>query len=155
MHSEIERKFLVNTNLWQPKDKGELYVQGYITANAKRVVRVRIGGKLAFLCIKSLVSNITRTEFEYEIPVLDAEALLESFCKKPLVKKHRHKELHFGKLWEIDVFHAENDGLVVAEIELESEEEEIILPEFVVRDVSTDQRYFNFNLHKYPFQEWR
>jgi adenylate cyclase len=155
MHTEIERKFLVNTDLWEPQDGGEYYKQGYISANAKRVVRVRVAGQRAYLCIKSLVSNITRHEFEYEIPVDDAELLLEQFCKKPLVEKYRHKETHYGKLWEIDVFHAENDGLVVAEIELESESEEIDLPPFVTREVSTDQRYFNFNLHKHPFKLWR
>jgi adenylate cyclase len=155
MHTEIERKFLVNTDLWVPKGEGEYYRQGYITASAKRVVRVRVEGQKARLCIKSLVSNITRQEFEYEIPLGDAELLLEQFCKKPLVEKHRHKETHHGKLWEIDVFHAENDGLVVAEIELESESEEIELPSFVMREVSTDQRYYNYSLHKRSFSQWR
>jgi len=154
MNLEIERKFLVNTDLWKPIDEGTYYKQGYINANADCVVRVRIAGERAFLCIKGLVSNFTRYEFEYEIPCKDAELLLDLFCKKPIVEKHRHRENHNGKLWEIDVFHADNDGLVVAEIELESELEEILLPGFVTDEVSTDQRYFNFNLHKNPFKEW-
>lgn len=155
MHTEIERKFLVDTAIWRPSGKGTLYVQGYIVASAGSAVRVRIAGPKAFLGLKSLVSNITRREFEYEIPVGDAESLLELFWKKPLIEKRRHKETHNGGLWEIDVFRGENDGLVVAEIELASEDEEIMLPDFVAREVSTDQRYFNFNLQKHPFKEWR
>jgi len=151
VHMEIERKFLVNTDLWKPIDEGVYYKQGYISADDERVVRVRIAGQSAFLGVKSLIANFTRYEFEYEIPVKDAELLLELFCKKPHIEKHRHRETHHGKLWEIDVFHSENDGLVVAEIELESEDEIIKLPEFVTDEVSTDQRYFNFNLHKRPF----
>ena len=154
MHTEIERKFLVNTDLWKPADEGVYYKQGYISANGERVVRVRIAGQRAFLGIKSLIANFTRYEFEYQIPVEDAELLMELFCKKPLIEKHRHRETHCGKLWEIDVFHLENDGLVVAEVELESEDESIELPEFVTDEVSTDERYFNFNLHKNPFNSW-
>jgi adenylate cyclase len=123
MGIEIERKFLVNTELWKPESEGSYYVQGYISANAERVVRVRIAGQKAFLCIKSLIENLTRHEFEYAIPMDDARAMLDLLCKKPLIEKHRHKETHHGKLWEIDVFHSENDGLVVAEVELESENE--------------------------------
>ncbi|MDR2697453.1 MAG: CYTH domain-containing protein [Holophagales bacterium] len=155
MNLEIERKFLVNADLWKPRDEGTYYKQGYINADAESVVRVRVAGQSAFLCVKSLAANFTRYEFEYEIPVKDAELLLELFCKKPFVEKHRHTENHNGKLWEIDVFHAESDGLIVAEIELESEIEDIVLPEFVTDEVSTDQRYFNFNLHKNPFKQWR
>ena len=153
-HMEIERKFLVNTNLWKPADEGVYYRQGYISENGERVVRVRVAGQRAFLGIKSLIANFTRYEFEYEIPVEDAELLMELFCKKPLIEKHRHRETHYGKLWEIDVFRLENDGLIVAEVELESEDEIIKLPEFVADEVSTDQRYFNFNLHKNPFNSW-
>ena len=154
-HTEIERKFLVNTDIWEPQGTGIHYIQGYISANVKRVVRVRIAGDKAFLGVKSLVANFTRLEFEYGIPVADAHSLLGLFCKKPLVEKHRHRETHHGKLWEIDVFHGENDGLVVAEIELGSEDEEFVLPGFAIREVSMDQRYFNYNLHRKPFCGWR
>jgi CYTH domain-containing protein len=152
MHTEIERKFLVNLDIWKPSGAGTYYKQGYISSDDNCVVRVRIAGDKAFFCIKALVANFTRHEFEYEIPVEDAERLLELFCKKPLIEKHRHKENHHGKLWEIDVFHAENEGLVVAEIELEREDEEVELPVFVTKEVSTDARYFNFNLQKSPFR---
>jgi adenylate cyclase len=158
MPIEIERKFLVNENVWEPMGPGKAYRQGYISSNKKRIVRVRIAGEKAFLCIKSVdgdSSGIVRREFEYEIPIQDAEELLELYCKKPFVEKTRHKEEHNGKLWEIDVFHGENDGLVVAEVELSSEDEEIDLPSFVGREVSTDQRYFNASLQKNPFAKWR
>jgi adenylate cyclase len=158
MPIEIERKFLVNTDVWQPMGQGEPYVQGYISSNGERVVRVRVAGAKAFLCIKSIVggaSSIARHEFEYEIPAQDARQLLELYCKKPLIEKTRHKEMHNGKLWEIDVFHGENDGLVVAEVELGSEDEDVALPGFTSREVSTDQRYFNASLQKNPFANWR
>jgi len=158
MPIEIERKFLVNTSVWKPLGLGEAYRQGYICSSNKRIVRVRIAGERAFLCVKSVdddSSGVVRREFEYQIPVNDAEELLELYCKKPFVEKTRHKETHNGKLWEIDVFHGENDGLVVAEVELASEGEDIDLPSFVGREVSTDQRYFNASLQKNPFIKWR
>jgi adenylate cyclase len=155
MGIEIERKFLVNTNMWKPASEGTLYVQGYICASAECVVRVRIAGQKAILGIKGLISNNTRREFEYEIPMGDAREMLDNQCGKPLVEKLRHRETHCGKLWEIDVFLAENEGLVVAEVELESESENIALPEFVAEEVSADPRYFNFALHKNPYRNWK
>jgi adenylate cyclase len=161
MPIEIERKFLVNTDVWEPMGTGEPYKQGYISSNRKRIVRVRVAGEKAFLCIKSIMaidgdaSGTVRREFEYEIPMQDAEELLRLYCKKPFIEKTRHKEMHNGKLWEIDVFHGENDGLVVAEVELLSEGEGIALPGFVEREVSTDHRYFNASLQKNPFSNWR
>jgi len=164
MPVEIERKFLVNTDLWQPAGPGEPYVQGYISSNRRRIVRVRVAGQRAFLCVKSVegvdgsdgaAQGVVRREYEYEIPVGDAEEMLQLYCKKPLIEKTRHKEMHGGKLWEIDVFHGENDGLVVAEGELLAEDEAMALPEFVEREVSTDHRYFNASLQKNPFVKWR
>jgi adenylate cyclase len=154
MPLEIERKFLVDKGLWKPAGEGALYRQGYICADAERIVRVRVAGRRALLGVKGLKGNFTRYEFEYGIPLEDAEAMLDLFCEKPLIEKRRHRESHHGKLWEIDVFHAENDGLVVAEVELAAEDEEIRLPDFVTDEVSADQRYFNFNLHKAPFRRW-
>jgi CYTH domain-containing protein len=155
MAKEIERKFLVNTEVWKPVGEGIPYVQGYISSNSQRAVRVRVAGRKGFLSVKSLAADFTMHDFEYEIPFDDAEAMLELYCKKPHVAKTRHRETHHGKLWEIDVFHLDNDGLVVAEVELESEEEEITLPQFVIREVTSDQRYLNASLHKVPFKEWR
>ena len=155
MATEIERKFLVSTELWKPADDGVHYVQGYISANFERVVRVRIAGQDAFLTIKSLASNLTMHNFEYAIPLEDARQILEMHCRKPHIEKLRHREMHFGKMWEIDVFLKENDGLVVAEVELESEGEEIVLPDFVTREVSADHRYYNASLYKKPFMGWR
>ena len=155
MHTEIERKFIVDTSMWEPKGQGEQYKQGYISVHPERAVRVRIAGQSAFLCIKGKASNFSRREFEYGIPVSDAEQMLKLFCKRPPIEKRRHKEIHHGKLWEIDVFQAENDGLVLAEVELESEGEEIILPDFASREVSSDERYLNSNLYRMPFIRWR
>jgi adenylate cyclase len=111
---EIERKFLVDKSLWKPAGEGIHYRQGYICADERRVVRVRIAGNRALLGIKGLKGSFTRYEFEYEIPTEDAEHMLELFCEKPLIEKTRHKENHHGRLWEIDAFHGENEGLVVA-----------------------------------------
>jgi adenylate cyclase len=154
MPLEIERKFLVDRNLWKPSGEGVLYRQGYICADADRVVRVRVAGPRAFLGVKGIKTGITRYEFEYEIPPEDAEHLLELFCERPLIEKHRHRENHGGRLWEIDVFRAENEGLVVAEIELGSEDEEVATPDFVLDEVSTDKRYYNFSLHRMPYGRW-
>jgi adenylate cyclase len=97
---------------------------------------------------------VTRSEFEYTIPVEDASILLDNLCEKPLIDKHRHKEVHGGKTWEIDVFHADNEGLVVAEIELGSEAEVFERPAWAAEEVSSDPRYFNSNLLKNPFKSW-
>ena len=151
---EIERKFLVDTSLWEPVGEGTLYVQGYVCADTEKAVRVRVAGERAFLCIKGLVANFTRREFEYEIPLGDAARLLELFCEAPPIEKRRHRESHHGKVWEIDVFLGDNDGLVVAEVELGSENEAVTLPEFAGAEVSTDPRYYSFNLQRNPFGRW-
>lgn len=154
MGKEIERKYLVDLAAWKPRDKGTHYKQGYLNAQKERVVRVRIEGDRAKLTIKGPNKGVTRSEFEYPIPVDDAAILLDSLCEQPLIDKHRHKEVHGGKTWEIDVFHGDNDGLVVAEIELASEDEKIELPAWIVKEVSSDARYYNSNLLKAPFKTW-
>jgi adenylate cyclase len=154
MAKEIERKFLVNLDSWKPLDAGIHFKQGYLNAQKERVVRVRIEGTKAKLTIKGVTTGVTRAEFEYEIPVDDASILLDNLCEQPLIDKHRHKEVHGGKTWEIDVFHGLNEGLVVAEIELASEEEQFEMPAWAVKEVSSDPRYFNSNLLKNPFSMW-
>jgi adenylate cyclase len=153
MGQEIERKYLVKAD-WVPRDGGIPIKQGYLNTQKERVVRVRIEGDRARLTIKGVTTGITRAEFEYPIPVEDAALLLDNLCEQPLIDKHRHKELHHGRTWEIDVFHGLNEGLVVAELELESETEAITLPEWVGAEVSSDPRYFNANLLKNPFSTW-
>lgn len=152
---EIERKFLVNQKLWKPSNGGTHFKQGYLNSQKERVVRVRIEGDVAKLTIKGANNGLTRSEFEYALPVEDAAILLDSLCEKPLIDKHRHREVIGGKVWEIDVFHAENEGLVVAEIELASEDEGFELPAWAVKEVSSDPRYFNSNLLKNPYSRWK
>jgi CYTH domain-containing protein len=154
MAKEIERKYQVKLEAWVPQGEGIHFKQGYLNSQKERVVRVRIEGSKAKLTIKGITTGVTRAEFEYNIPVEDAALLLDNLCEQPLIDKHRHKEEHNGKLWEIDVFHGQNEGLVVAEIELASENESIVLPAWAGAEVSSDPRYFNSNLLKNPFCTW-
>jgi len=151
---EIERKYQVKLDAWVPQGEGIHFKQGYLNSQKERVVRVRIEGTRAKLTIKGITTGVTRSEFEYSIPVEDAALLLDNLCEQPLIDKHRHKEVHFGKTWEIDVFHGLNEGLVVAEIELASEDEAITLPAWAGQEVSSDPRYFNSNLLKNPYNTW-
>lgn len=155
MASEIERKYLVDVAVWKPRGDGVLIKQGYLSSSKERVVRVRIEGGSAALTIKGVTTGITRAEYEYEIPLADAEAMLANLCEQPLIEKHRHREEHGGKTWEVDVFHGDNDGLVVAEVELASETEKISIPPWAVEEVSDDPRYYNANLLTHPYSRWR
>lgn len=155
MAHEIERKFLVDVAVWKPVDAGTPYRQGYLSSHKERVVRVRTEGTEAKLTIKGATQGVTRVELEYPIPLDDAELMLRTLCEQPLVEKTRHKELHGGKLWEIDVFHGDNDGLVMAELELAAEDEAYETPAWVLREVSSDPRYYNANLIAAPYKTWR
>ncbi len=154
MGREIERKFLVRRALWTPAGAGTPTRQGYLSSQKERVVRVRIAGDRAFLTGKGAAVGLTRAEFEYAIPVADAAAMLDALCERPLVEKDRHVEVHAGKRWEIDVFHGENEGLVLAELELASEDEVFAAPAWVGEEVSHDPRYANANLARQPFSRW-
>ena len=155
MAQEIERKFLVRKDAWTPRDEGTHFKQGYLNAQKERVVRVRIEGHKAKLTIKGQTTGISRLEFEYPIPVEDAAVLLDHLCEQPLIDKHRYLERFGGHRWEIDVFHGQNDGLIVAEVELASEHEALTLPPWVGEDVSAAPRSFNSNLLQHPFKPWR
>lgn len=154
MGHEIERKFLVDTAHWQPRDAGTHLVQGYLSSHPDRVVRVRIAGDAAKLTIKGRTTGITRTELEYDIPVADARTMLDTMCERPLIDKHRYTEDVGGRTWEIDVFHGDNAGLVLAEIELASETDAVDVPPWAGREVSDDPRYFNANLIEAPYSTW-
>ena len=154
MPQEIERKFLVDVDRWQPRDAGVLVVQGYLSSHPERVVRVRLAGGTAQITIKGVTRGLTRAEFEYPIPPEDARVLLDTLCEPPLVEKRRHRETHDARVWEIDVFLGVNAGLVVAEIELESEADSFARPPWVGREVSDDPRYFNANLRAHPYTTW-
>lgn len=150
---EIERKFLVDTTKWSPKGSGSPIVQGYLSTDKKRVVRVRITGERAWLTIKGESKGISRVELEYEIPVNEAEILMEMCLDFPIRKKRHIEEIN-GMVWEVDVFEDINDGLVLAEVELQDENEKIILPNWVKNEVSKDHRYYNAWLSQHPFASW-
>lgn len=153
MAKEIERKFLVNGDAWK-RSKGTLYRQGYLSTVKERTVRVRLEGERAVLTIKGITRGATRAEFEYEIPFEDAEQLLDDLCERPLIEKTRYKIEHAGLTWEVDEFLNENAGLVVAEVELESEDQQFDLPEWLGEEVTRDPRYYNANLVSHPFTKW-
>jgi adenylate cyclase len=155
MAKEIERKYLVKPGAWTPQGEGTHFKQGYLNSQKERVVRVRIEGTAAKLTIKGLTTGVTRSEFEYPVPLEDAAVLLDQLCEKPLIDKHRHVEQHSGLFWEIDVFHGDNEGLVVAEVELPSADTPVVLPPWAGEEVSNDPRYFNSNLLKNPYCNWR
>lgn len=153
MPVEIERKFLVAGSEWKTAT-GTLYRQGYLSRNAGRTVRIRVAGEKAFLTIKGITQGISRAEFEYEIPLADAEELLK-LCDGPLIEKTRHLVVEAGTTWEVDEFHGDNAGLVVAEVELDSEEETFARPDWLGREVTGDHRYSNSQLSVCPYREWR
>jgi len=130
-------------------------VQGYLSSETGRVVRVRLQGDDARLTVKGAAVGLTRSEYEYPIPPEEAREMLESLCERPLIDKTRHLEAYAGRTWEIDVFHGDNEGLVVAEIELEDEGAKVELPPWVSKEISADRRYSNSNLAKRPWPTWR
>jgi adenylate cyclase len=151
---EIERKFLVDQGLWKPESEGIRYRQGYLSVQPERVVRVRVAGDQARLTLKGASERLSRLEFEYPIPMDDATILLERMCLRPLIEKTRYRR-PFGKhVWEIDVFHGDNAGLIVAEIEISDEAEDFERPPWIGEDVSDDPRYLNANLAVRPFRSW-
>ena len=152
--TEIERKFLVNSGKFMGTSRQTVMKQAYLAVDSVRVVRVRREGDKAWLTIKGSMSGISRPEFEYEIPAADAEQLF-SLCQGYSVEKIRHRIDHEGTLWEVDVFLGENEGLVLAEVELESEDQEFSRPEWLDREVTFDRRYYNSWLSAHPYKTWQ
>lgn len=144
MPTEIERKFLVQGDAWRT-DHGVRIRQGYLNRDKERTVRVRIAGSKAFLTVKGVNTGASRKEFEYGIPVVDAEQLL-LICEGPIIEKIRHTVADGGMVWEIDEFHGANEGLIVAEVELEQEYQCFKRPVWLGEEVTHDPRYFNSNL---------
>ena len=159
MNLEIERKFLVDFDLLKTSGlliEGNLIKQAYIQTVGLTAVRLRVKGGVAYLTIKGANNGVTRSEFEYEIPVDDAEAMIKELCG-PIVEKIRYEISFFqnpNHVWEVDVFEGENQGLVVAEIELEHENEEFERPGWLGKEVSGESRYYNSNLLENPFSDW-
>ncbi len=155
MNVEIERKFLVHIDKWKQLTKPDavLVRQGYLLAAPDKTIRVRVSGQKGFLTIKGISVGAKRDEYEYEIPLEDAEKLLDNLCLS-IVSKLRHKILYHNKLWEVDLFLDNNEGLIVAEIELESEAEAFDIPDWVKEEVTSDKRYYNSSLSLNPYKKW-
>ena len=155
MANEIERKFLVKGNQWRNQSSGVLYRQGYLSTHINRTVRIRVVGKKGFITIKSLVRGSLRTEYEYEIPFKDADYMLSELCKRPIIEKNRYKIEYEGHVWEVDEFFGENEGLILAEVELSHEHQVIELPDWLGLEVTDDPRYLNANLVEIPYKKWK
>lgn len=156
MGREIERKYLVNKNKWQLLDKpqGQLYRQGYLLTDPYKTIRVRQTEDKGFLTIKGLTIGATRSEYEYEIPLDEAKELLDQFSIAEL-SKIRYKISLDGKIWEVDEFLGENIGLIIAEIELSSEDEVFNIPEWLEKEVTSEEKYYNSNLTIDPYKNWK
>lgn len=154
MGVEIEHKFLIDTDKLPTLQNGYIIKQGYIQTIDHTTVRVRIKDKEAFLTIKGKSVGASKLEFEYPIPLQDANDMLDNLCQTTFIDKTRYLIHHEGHLWEIDVFEGSNKGLIIAEIELEREAEIFTLPDWVTKEVTDDSRYFNSNLTEHPFSKW-
>ncbi len=154
MGREIERKFLVAEDAWRPGFDPKPMRQGYLAFGPPVSIRVRASGGRAFLNIKQSTLDISRDEFEYEIPTEDAEFMLANLCAGRLIEKTRHHVRHGGLVWEVDVFEGANAGLVVAEVELEDAGQPVDVPPWAGPEVSGDPRYLNSSLAQRPFSTW-
>jgi CYTH domain-containing protein len=153
MATEIERKFLVQGTDWRTVP-GARYRQGYLSTVKERVVRVRTIDDQGYLTVKGITRGATRLEFEYEIPAADATEMLDALCERPLIEKARYRVPYGGLVWEVDEFFGDNAGLVVAEVELTSEDQAFKRPAWVDQEVTGDPRYFNSNLINRPYTRW-
>lgn len=153
MATEIERKFLLKKDVW-PRRTPMKCCQGFLSSTKERTVRVRtVNDKKGYLTIKGIAVGASRPEFEYEIPYKDALELLD-ICEKPLIEKNRYRIEEGGLVWEIDEFFGENQGLIIAELELQSEDQEFEKPDWIGEEVTGDPRYYNANLIKNPYTKW-
>ncbi len=155
MGQEIEKKFLLRNDDWRGLVEGKNYRQGYINFDKERTVRVRTIQERGFLTIKGPGHGAVRLEYEYDIPITDAEELLDKLCHKPLIEKIRYKIPYKGFTWEVDEFKGENKGLLFAEIELEYENQLFTTPSWIGEEVTRDRRYYNANLVENPYKNWR
>ena len=156
MALEIERKFLLVSDGWRTLARHrQLMRQGYLSGGSRCSIRARITDDAAWLNLKAKRSGMTRLEYEYAIPRSDADEILRELCEGPLIEKYRHEVAVGPHVWEIDEFIGDNAGLIVAEIELGSEQEAFERPAWLGEEVTQDERYYNFNLAKRPYREWK
>jgi CYTH domain-containing protein len=154
MPLEIERKYLVNGEGWRAHGSGVPCRQGYLSTVPERTVRVRLIRDKGYLTIKGISVGATRAEYEYEVPAGEASEMLDKLCERPLIEKTRYRVEHQGLTWEIDEFDGDNAGLIIAEVELEEEDQVIMLPDWVGKEVTGDPRYYNASLIADPFTRW-
>lgn len=155
MPLEIERKFLVEGEAWRTgADRREFYRQGYLAGSESCSVRVRVGGQQAWIGVKGRVRGATRLEYEYEIPLDEANEILDLLCVQGRIEKYRHWVSHAGHEWEVDEFLGDNSGLVVAELELDDEQEAFVRPPWVGLEITEDVRYYNSSLARLPWSAW-
>lgn len=156
MNIEIERKFLVVSDSYKSQSvECQQIMQAYICSDKNRVVRVRIKNERAFLTLKDASVGFSRHEFEYEIPVADARIMLETMCEPNRIEKCRYVVPMGDLRWEIDEFSGDNAGLVFAEIELPHADMKFEKPDFVGCEVTDDPRFYNANLIKNPYKNWK
>jgi adenylate cyclase len=155
MALEIERKYLVINNKWRDKIIKKSFVkQGYVANAANASVRVRVAGSEARLTLKGRSNGISRSEYEYPIPLQDAEEILNSHVSGAVIEKVRYKVKCGEHVWDLDVFAGANHGLIMAEVELDSEDEVFQMPEWAGEEVSSDSRYYNASLASHPYRDW-
>nr|CRH07032.1 putative Adenylate cyclase [Candidatus Magnetococcus massalia] len=155
MSVEIERKFRVAHDGWRNQAEGTLYRQGFLSTHKDRVVRIRVVGNQGTLTIKGRSQGAVRPEFEYTIPVEEANNMLENLCEHPLIEKWRYK-IHIGEhMWEVDEFLGDNAGLILAEVELDAPDTPVEIPDWVGREVTEDGRYANASLVSNPYSSWQ
>lgn len=155
MPIEIERKFLVNGDAWRAGARGKAFRQGYLPAAAGCSVRVRVADDGAWLAIKAATPGLSRAEYEYPIPLDEANELLDTLCHQPVIEKTRYLVEHAGLTWEVDEFAGENAGLVIAELELDSEAQSFEIPDWLGTEVTGDARYYNASLASKPYCSWK
>ena len=153
MAVEIERRFVVIGDAWRGLAPGVQYRQGYLSVEKERTVRVRVVGDQAWLTLKSNISNVSRHEFEYPVPLADAQTIMAAMCPM-VVDKLRPRIEHGGFVWEVDEFFGDNAGLVLAEIELPDESTRFDKPAWIGEEVTEDGRYTNAYLSKNPYSRW-
>ena len=155
MATEIEHKFLLVNDDWRSLvNKSVRFRQAYLSNNASASVRIRVAGESATINVKGMTIGLQRPEYEYAIPLTEANEMLDQLCLRPMIEKTRHFVTYAGKIWEIDEFHGDNAGLVVAELELDSLDECFELPSWAGNDVSGVERYYNMSLVNYPYSQW-
>lgn len=154
MGTEIERKFLVINDAWRAGAQGVAYRQGYLAVGPPVAVRARVKGDTAVLTVKKSTPDIVRDEFEYPIPVADAEQMLDGLCTGAVIEKTRYTIPYGGLTWEVDEFHSANQGLVIAEVELAAVDQPYEKPPWAGAEVSGDPRYFNAGLAQHPYCRW-